>query len=137
MKYLLSILLLLFSFNVLAADASLTWIAPVEREDNTSFSENEIAEFRVYYGTATGDYQNTVDVRRTDASKTTPLNIALTLPTGFTYYFAVTTVDLEGRESIYSTEVSIPLGHERPKAPSGVIVIRIETNTTVTVSPAN
>ena len=137
MKYLLSILLLLFSFNVLAADASLTWIAPVEREDTTAFSENEIAEFRVYYGTATGDYQTVVNVGRADTSAATPINLTLTLPTGFTYYFVVTTVDLEGRESLYSTEVSIPMEHERPNAPSGVIVIKIVTNTTVTVNPAN
>ena len=136
MKYLLSLLLLL-SFNIFAADASLTWVAPDQREDSTPFSENEIAEFRVYYGTATGDYQTVVNVGRADASAATPINLTITLPTGFTYYFVVTTVDIEGRESIYSTEVSIPLDHENPKAPTGVIVIRIETSTTVTVSPTN
>ena len=137
MKNLLPLLLLLLSFNLLAADAGLTWFAPDQREDNTAFSENEIAEFRVYYGTATGDYQNTISVKRADSTASTPLNLELVLPTGFTYYFVVTTVDLEGRESLYSTEVSIPLEHDRPNAPTGVIVIKIVTNTTVTVSPVN
>ena len=132
MKNLLALLLLLLSFNLLAADAGLTWVAPVEREDATAFSENEIAEFRVYYGTATGDYQTVVNVGRPDANTATPINLTLTLPTGFTYYFVVTTVDLEGRESLYSSEVSIPMEHERPKAPTGVIVIKIVTSVSVT-----
>ena len=136
MKHLLSLLLLLLSFNVFAADASLTWVAPVEREDNTAFAETEIAEFRVYYGIATGDYQTTVSVSRPDANAVTPESLTLTLPTGFTYFFVVTTVDLDGRESMYSTEVSIPLDHENPKAPTGVIVIKITTEVTVT-NPAN
>ena len=136
MKY-LPLLLLLLSFNLFAADAGLTWVAPVEREDATAFSENEIAEFRVYYGTATGDYQTVVNVGRADASASTPINLTLTLPTGFTYYFVVTTVDLEGRESLYSSEVSIPLEHGRPNAPTNVIVIKIVTNTTVTVNQPN
>ena len=133
----LILFLLFITFNVFASDASLTWVAPDQREDTTPFFENEIAEFRVYYGTATKDYQTVVNVKRADAGAATPLNLTLSLPTGFTYYFAITTVDLEGRESLYSTEVSIPLDHENPKAPTGVIVIKIVTSTTVTVSPTN
>ena len=136
MKHLL-LLITLLSFNAFAADAALTWVAPVERIDNTALSETEIGSFKVYYGTATGDYKDVVSVNRVDANSATPLNLTLTLPTGFTYYFVVTTVDLDGRESVYSTEVSIPLDHANPGAPTGVIVIKIVTSTTVTVSPAN
>lgn len=135
MKY-LPLFLLLLSFNIFAADASLSWVAPVEREDGTAFTESEIKEFRVYYGTVTGDYMNSVAVARPDANAVTPLNLSLTLPTGFTYYFVVTTVDADGRESQYSAEVSVPLDHENPKAPTGVIVIKITTNVTVT-TPTN
>ena len=133
----LILFLLLLTFNAFAADAGLTWIASDQREDNTAFSENEIAEFRVYYGTVTGNYQTTVSVSRPDANAVTPESLTLTLPTGFTYYFVITTVDTDGRESMYSQEVSIPLEHENPKAPTGVIVIKIVTSTTVTVSPTN
>ena len=133
----LPLLLLLLSFNLFAADAGLTWVETDQREDGTVFTEDQTKEYRVYYGTVTGDYQNSVSVIRPDANAVTPLNLTLNLPTGFTYYFVVTTVDLEGRESVYSTEVSIPLDHENPKAPTGVIVIKIVTNTTVTVSPTN
>ena len=136
MKY-LPLLLLLLSFNLFAADATLTWVGTDQREDGTAFTEDQTKEYRVYYGTVSGDYQTVVKVNRPDANAVTPLNLTLTLPTGFTYYFVVTTVDLEGRESVYSTEVSIPLDHENPKAPTGVIVIKIVTNTTVTVNPAN
>ena len=136
MKKLFAIFLLLLSFNLLAADTSISWIAPVEREDNTSFTENEISEFKVYYGTVSGDYQNNVTVKRANIDTATPLNLTITLPTGFTYYFVVTTVDLDGRESTYSKEVSIPLDHENPKSPTGVIVIKIVTEVTVT-NPTN
>ena len=124
MKFILLFLSLL-SHNVLAADTSLTWAAPIEREDSTAFSESEIKEFRVYYGTVAGDYQNVVPVARADISAVTPLELSLKLPTGFSYYFAVTAVDLEGRESLYSDEVSILLEHEKPKKPTSVIVIKI------------
>ena len=131
MKYLI---LLLLSFNAFASDAGLTWEAPVEREDNTAFAETEIMEFRVYYGTSPGVYTHTAFVRRVDVG-TTPLSITLTLPTGFTYYFAITTVDLQERESVKSKEVSLLLEHGNPKEPTGVIVLKIET--TVTINPAN
>ena len=131
MKYLI---LLLLSFNAFASDAGLTWFAPVEREDNTAFAETEIMEFRVYYGTKPGVYTHTAFVRRVDVGAT-PLSLTLALPTGFTYYFAITTVDLQERESGKSKEVSLLLDHENPKAPTGVIVLKIET--TVTISPAN
>ena len=132
MKFILLSLSLLLSCIVLAADTNLTWVAPIEREDNTAFAENEIKEFRVYYGTAPGDYQNTVSVVRADVNVVTPLHLSLVLPTGFIYYFVVTTVDVDGRESLYSDEVFIPLDHEKPKKPTNVLVIKIVTKVTVT-----
>ena len=136
MKKLLFLLLLLLSFNLLASEAGLTWVGTDQREDGTAFTEDQTKEYRVYYGTVTGDYQTFVSIVRPDANTVTPLNLTLTLPTGFTYYFVVTTVDLEGRESLYSKEVSIPLDHENPKSPTGVIVIKIVTEITVT-NPTN
>ena len=42
--------------------ASLQWAAPTEREDNTPISMAEIASYRIYYGTAQGDYQYEIEI---------------------------------------------------------------------------
>ena len=104
------ILFLSFSGSAIAAPAKMTWTAPTEREDNTKLKPSEIKQYKVYYGTEPGMYDYTVDVPATGA---VPEKAEFTLPTGFTYYFVVTTVDTDGRESLYSQMVKIPLEHER------------------------
>ena len=76
---------------------TLSWVAPVEREDGTPISMSEIAGYRVYYGETEGDYNNDVDVNHGDTMQVT-LN---DLPEG-TYYIVVTTFDMDGRESLHS-----------------------------------
>ena len=138
MKHLL-LLLLLLSFNAFSSiteNAAITWVGAELREDGSAFTEKETKEYKVYYGIKTGVYDTAVSVTRPDANSIVPLGLTLTLPTGFTYYFVVTTIDIDGRESEYSQEVKIPFSS--PMAPSGVIVIRIKTDTTLTIeSPAN
>ena len=41
---------------------SLSWVAPSQREDNTPIALSEIAGYRIYYGTAQGDYQNEIEI---------------------------------------------------------------------------
>lgn len=74
------------------------WKTPVMREDSSPLSMAEISGFRVYYGTKQGDYVEQIDINDayTDA-------ITLQLTSG-TYYLVVTTVDSDGRESLYSKE---------------------------------
>ena len=82
--------------------AKLSWVAPSAREDNSVLVLSEIAGFRIYYGASSGDYSNTIDI-----SDHTATQAALDgLPSG-TYFVAVTTVDVDGRESTYSAEVVI------------------------------
>lgn len=81
---------------------SLSWTAPAEREDNQPLSLSEIAGYRIYYGTAQGDYQNEIDVNDGSAEGYTFSD----LPKG-TYYIVVTTYDTDGRESLYSPEITI------------------------------
>ena len=78
---------------------SLSWTAPSEREDNTPISMSEIAGYRIYYGTAPGDYQYEIEVN--DAYNA-EADISL-LPGN--YYAVITTVDVDGRESMFSEEV--------------------------------
>ena len=79
--------------------ALLSWVAPAEREDNTPLSLAEIAGYRIYYGLTTGDYQYDIEV--SDASST---EINVSLPAA-TYYAVMTTIDADGRESMFSNEV--------------------------------
>jgi fibronectin type 3 domain-containing protein len=81
----------------------ITWTEPVEREDVTPLSPSEIAGYRMYYGSESGDYQNQLDI---DAGTTNAEVIDLLAGT---YYVVVTAVDTDGRESLYSSEVVVSL----------------------------
>ena len=84
------------------ADITLSWVAPAEREDNSALSLSAIAGYKVYYGTTQGQYSDSIAINDSTA-------VAYTfngLPAG-TYYFVVTTIDTEGRESQYSSVVTI------------------------------
>ena len=82
--------------------AKLSWVAPSAREDNSVLILSDIAGFRIYYGARSGDYSNTVDIKDHTATQA----VLAGLPSG-TYFIAVTTVDVDGRESLYSAEVVI------------------------------
>jgi fibronectin type 3 domain-containing protein len=60
--------------------------------------------YRVYYGTASGAYQQSFGAGF-NAGSATSYSIS-SLPTGRTYYFSVTSVDANGNESAYSSEAS-------------------------------
>jgi len=82
----------------------LSWVAPSERVDNTSLALSEIASYHIYYGTETGDYQNQFDVNDGSAVAAQIVDV----PSG-TYYIVLTTVDTEGRESSYSSEIVVTI----------------------------
>jgi len=81
-------------------NVTLSWVAPVEREDGTPISMAEIAGYRIYYGDTEGDYSNEVDVSDGDTMQVTLRD----LPAG-TYYIVLTTLDMDGRESIHSESI--------------------------------
>jgi VCBS repeat-containing protein len=84
-----------------SGDINVSWIAPTEREDGTSISMSEIAGYRVYYGTAEGDYTDQVEVAGGSTMQVTLPNLV-----SGTYYIVVTTYDTDGRESAYSQMVT-------------------------------
>jgi fibronectin type 3 domain-containing protein len=77
-------------------------VAPSAREDNSVLVLSEIAGFRIYYGVTSGDYSNAIDIDDHTATQA----VLDGLPSG-TYFVAVTTVDVDGRESTYSAEVVV------------------------------
>lgn len=78
--------------------ATLSWDSPTANADGTPLTD--LAGFKVYYGTSSGNYNNFIDVG--NVSSYTLDNI----PPGTTTYFAITAYDTEGNESIFSNETN-------------------------------
>ena len=74
-------------------DLTLAWIA------NT---EPDLAGYKVYYGTSSGNYSNCLDVGNTTQYTIIDLNQRTT------YYFAVTAYNISDNESDYSEEFVYP-----------------------------
>lgn len=84
--------------GVVLKSATLLWAPATTNSDGTPLSD--LAGYRVYYGTASGNYTTTVDV--SDPAATSAQIDGLTPNT--TYYFAVTAYDSSGNESSFSNE---------------------------------
>jgi hypothetical protein len=80
---------------------SLQWTAPVTRADGTPLSLSEIDGYRIYYGASSGNYPNSIEVADSSAQGVTITD----MPAG-TYYLVMTTYDVSGNESAYSSMVT-------------------------------
>lgn len=78
--------------------ASLSWDAPDSNIDGTPV--DDLAGYRVYYGTSSGNYTSFVDIGLSNTA------VIDSLTPGATYYFVITTYDTSGNESAFSNEVS-------------------------------
>jgi len=87
-----------------SSDITISWNAPSEREDNTSLSLSEIVGYKIYYGTSQGQYPNNVTVN--DGST---ISYIFQNFNSDTYYFVLTTLDSDGRESQFSTEIQVSI----------------------------
>lgn len=80
--------------------ARLRWQPPIEREDGSSLTHDEISGYRVYHAIAELDYETTYDVAPEE------LDLLLdSLPPGL-HYFAISAIDANGLESGLSSLVS-------------------------------
>lgn len=113
MKKLFLTVALIFSLasSVFAAGgrANITWDA------NT---EADLAGYKVYFGTASGQYGPPVDVGRT-ATPSAPSH-AIDFAQDGTYFFAVTAYDTAGNESGFSAEVSRIIDSTPPAPPNNL-----------------
>ena len=80
--------------------AKLSWLVPTTRSDGTPL--NNLSAFRIYWGTASGSYNNNVTINSASATTYTITGLA----GGATYYFVTTAVDANGEESNYSNVAS-------------------------------
>jgi fibronectin type III domain protein len=79
--------------------ALLTWVPPIANTDNTALLD--LAGYNVYWGTEPGRYPNAQRVTNPSAVSHTLNGLA-----AGRWYFVVTAVNAEGRESTYSTSAS-------------------------------
>ena len=134
MRKILLLILLLASFNVSALSVNLSWVPPVEREPapgqltGVPITEAELAGYNVYYtDTQTGDYQKSVFVPGGSTR-----SYKLVMSGAIQYFVVVTAIDTEGRESVYSAEVSKVFS--RPNKPVFKFGANRTPNYTVTAS---
>jgi hypothetical protein len=80
---------------------SLSWTAPTTRSDGNPLSLADIDGFRIYYGETEGYYPNRADVVDGSAQSAVVENV----PVG-SYYVVMTTYDVNGLESGYSSAIS-------------------------------
>ena len=96
--FVFSLLSFLFEVETYAGQATLSWSAPSANENGTPLTD--LAGFKIYYGTASGNYTKTID-----AGNVTTYTFA-NITEGQTYYFVATVYNTAGIESSYSNEVS-------------------------------
>ncbi|MGB7933988.1 MAG: putative Ig domain-containing protein [Gammaproteobacteria bacterium] len=80
---------------------TLQWTAPVTRADGTPLSLSDIDGYHIYYGVSAGNYPNRIDVANGTAQAATITD----MPAG-PYYLVMTTYDVSGLESAYSSMVT-------------------------------
>src|SRR5262245_3399782 len=81
-----------------AAQVQLAWDAPLQA-DGTPVPN--LAGYKLYYGSQSGQYQTAILVGMTTTYTVTNISA------GQTYYFAATAYDTAGTESAFSNEVSV------------------------------
>ena len=89
----------------IAAKVGLAWDANIEPE---------LAGYKIYFGTASGNYSHSVDVGNVTEYTLTGLE------EGVTYYLAATAYDKDGNESDFSKELVHAPGYSKPGIASGL-----------------
>jgi uncharacterized protein YceK len=77
--------------------AVVTWDAPTINDDGTPLTD--LSGYKVYYGTSSGNYEQTIDVGNYTSIEIDSL-------TDGTWFFSVKAYDSSGNESAFSNEVS-------------------------------
>lgn len=96
-----------------AGETTLTWTAPTENEDGTPLTD--LAGFKLYWGTTTGDYPNSVDI----PNPATTTYLVENLTPGV-WRFVATAYNEAGTESQYSNEAVKTIVDTVPLPPGGL-----------------
>jgi len=96
--FVFSLVSLYYGSEVYAGQATLSWVAPSINEDGTPLTD--LAGYKIYYGTASGNYTQNVDAGNVTTYAFTNLT------DGKTFYFVATAYNAAKFESKYSNEIS-------------------------------
>lgn len=86
-----------FDLTVAYGSASLSWVAPSSRSDNSALPLSEIGGYRVYYGPSEDQLVLLASIDDASVTQYTANSLA-----AGTHYFAVTSYDVQGGESALS-----------------------------------
>ncbi len=78
----------------------LSWVAPSARENNAPITLSDIAAYKIYFSASQGQYSSSVMINNGNATSYTFTDFS-----AGDYYFVLTTIDSNGRESKYSSEI--------------------------------
>ena len=106
-----------------AGTATLTWVPPTQRTDNTALTD--LTSYKIYRGTSATALTTSFTVT---APATTYTDT--TAPSG-TVFYAMTAIDSLGRESARTAVVSVVIPVADPKPPSGLTAVAVVADTTV------
>jgi Divergent InlB B-repeat domain len=125
--------------DVFSAQVTLSWDSPSTNTDGTPLTD--LSGYKVYYGTTTRSYTQTIDVGNTNTYTVSNLSDG-------TYYFAVTASNMSGNESVYSNEVNKTIqstpqiytinasaGTGGSISPSGSVIVNQSANQNFTITP--
>ncbi len=91
--------------------------------------ENDLAGYKIHYGTASNTYNSTIDVGNPPLVNGKVQAQVTDLVEGITYYFSITAYNTSGRESFFSTEIvwlaSSPI-ERRPPTPNIIFARKIK-----------
>ena len=82
-------------------NATVSWTPPTQNTDGSNLGA-DLAGYRVYYGTSSRDYNNSLEIDNPGLSSVVVEGLDET-----TWYFVMTAVNTSGVESSYSEEVSL------------------------------
>jgi len=82
-------------------NATVSWTPPTQNTDGSNLGA-DLAGYRIYYGTSSRDYSNSLEIDNPGLSSFVVEGLAET-----TWYFVMTAVNSSGVESSYSEEVSL------------------------------
>lgn len=119
-KIFLALFIVLGLTSFVNAASNFVWTAPITNTDGTTLTD--LAGYKVYCGLTSGAYPVTKDVGMLTADSlgkvTYPISNVLNVDITKTYYCVVTAKDINGNESSYSNEVSVPLVGIAPSTPT-------------------
>ena len=114
----IAILLLLISFNAFAETALLSGEPPTLREDGVAFDvATELKGFNVYCGLMKGVYDTDFSFVGYTLPRTEWI---VDVPNGISYC-VITAIDTDGRESMYSDEITVTMDGKYPPMSPNVI----------------